>query len=162
MLLYILRHGDALEQGYEDAERPLSSAGKEQSAAVAAALKALDIIPDVILSSTLERAKQTAKIIEKELGVKRVSMTQYLIPGSDHMELVKQLNELSPEKVLLVGHEPHLSTLVSLLVNGKTYSHIEIKKGSLALVETPTPIEKGKGALKWLLPIDFLKKIGAG
>jgi phosphohistidine phosphatase SixA len=98
-------------------------------------------------------------MIEKELGVKTFSMTQYLIPGSDHLELIKQLNELKYNHLLLVGHEPHLSAFISLLVNGKTYSHIEIKKGSLVLVETPTPIEKGKGTLKWLLNLDLLKRI---
>lgn len=159
MLLYILRHGDAIEQGYEDAERPLSSVGKEQSLTVAKAMKELNVTPEAILSSTLERSKQSGKIIEKELGVKKFSMTQYLIPGSDHLELIKQLNELGLGQILLVGHEPHLSALVSLLVNGKTYSHIEIKKGSLALIETPAPIEKGKGVLKWLLNLDLLKRI---
>jgi phosphohistidine phosphatase len=161
MLLYIHRHGDATQQGYEDAERPLSSIGKEQAASVAKALKALGVELDAILSSTLERAKQTGKIIEKELEVKKFSMTQYLIPGSDHLELVKQLNELGLEHVLLVGHEPHLSALLSLLVNGKTYSHIEVKKASLALVETPAPIEKGKGALKWLMNLDLLNRIAS-
>jgi phosphohistidine phosphatase len=161
MIMYILRHGDAVEQGYEDAERPLSSLGREQSLTVAKALKTLNVNVDAVLSSTLERAKQTGKIIEKELDVKKFSMTQYLIPGSDHLELVKQLNELGLNHVLLVGHEPHLSALLSLLVNGKTYSHIEIKKGSLALVETPAPIEKGKGVLRWLLNLDVLNKIAS-
>ena len=159
MLLYILRHGEAIEQGYEDSERPLSSLGKEQALVASKAIKALGVGLDAVLSSTIERAKQTAKMIEKELGVKTFSMTQYLIPGSDHLELIKQLNELKYNHLLLVGHEPHLSAFISLLVNGKTYSHIEIKKGSLVLVETPTPIEKGKGTLKWLLNLDLLKRI---
>jgi phosphohistidine phosphatase len=161
MLLYIHRHGDATVQGYEDTERPLSSQGKEQSLAVASALKVLGVSLDAVISSTLERAKQAGKIIEKELEVKKFSMTQYLIPGSDHLELIKQLNELTLSQVLLVGHEPHLSALLSLLVNGKTYSHIEIKKASLALVETPIPIEKGKGALKWLMNVDLLNRIAS-
>jgi phosphohistidine phosphatase len=161
MIIYILRHGDAIEQGYEDTERPLSSLGREQSLIVAKALKSLNVNVDAVLSSTLERAKQTGRIIEKELDIKKFSMTQYLIPGSDHLELVKQLNELGLDRVLLVGHEPHLSALLSLLVNGKTYSHIEIKKGSLALVETPSPVEKGKGVLKWLLNLDLLNRIAS-
>ncbi len=159
MLLYILRHGEATEQGYEDAERPLSSLGKEQSLTIAKALKSLGVSFDAIISSTLERSVQTAKIIEKELEVQKFSMTQYLVPGSDHLELIKELNDLKYEQVLLVGHEPHLSALISLLVNGKTYSHIEIKKGSLALVESPSPIEKGKASLKWLLTLELLQRI---
>ena len=126
MFLYILRHGEAIEQGYEDAERPLSSLGKEQALIASKAIKALGVGLDAVLSSTIERAKQTAKMIEKELGVKTFSMTQYLIPGSDHLELIKQLNELKYNHLLLVGHEPHLSAFISLLVNGKTYSHIEL------------------------------------
>jgi phosphohistidine phosphatase len=159
MLLYILRHGEAIEQGYEDTERPLSSVGKEQSLRVARALKSLEASLDAIISSTLERSVQTAKIIEKELQLQKLSMTKYLVPGSDHMELIKELNDSKYNQVLLVGHEPHLSALISLLVNGKTYSHIEIKKGSLALVESPTPIEKGKSSLKWLLTLELLQKI---
>jgi phosphohistidine phosphatase len=161
MIIYILRHGDAVEQGYEDADRPLSSLGKEQTLTVAKALKALNVTLDAVLTSTLERAKQTGKIIEKELDIKKFSMTQYLIPGSDHLELIKQLNELSLDHLLLVGHEPHLSALLSLLVNGKTYAHIEIKKGSLALVEIPVPIEKGKGILRWLMNLELLTRIAS-
>ncbi len=159
MLLYILRHGEAIEQGYEDRERPLSSVGKEQSATIAKTLKSLKVTFDAIISSLLERSIQTAKIIEKDLNVKKFSMTEYLIPGSDHLELIKQLNELKYDHVLLVGHEPHLSAFISLLINGKTYSHVEIKKGSLALVETPIPIEKGKGVLKWLLTLDLMRRM---
>lgn len=159
MLLYILRHGDAIEQGYEDVERPLSSVGKEQALIAANALKSLNASLDMILSSPLVRSKQTAKTIEKELQVNKFATTQHLIPGSDHLELIKQLNELELNQILLVGHEPHLSVLVSLLINGKTYTHIEIKKGSLALVETPFPIEVGKGMLKLLLNLDLLKRI---
>ena len=160
MLLYILRHTEATEQGYEDAQRPLSSTGKEQSLAIASALKSLEIPLDAILSSTLERSIQTGRIVEKELNIKKFSMTEHLIPGSDHLKLIKQLNELSYDQILLVGHEPHLSALISLLVNGKTYTHIEMKKGSLALIETEKPIEKGKGTLKWLLTLDLLNRIG--
>lgn len=159
MLLYILRHGEAVEVGYEDAERPLSSIGKEQARIAANALKSLNTSLDMILSSPLERSKQTAKTIEEELQVKKFATTQHLIPGSDHLELIKQLNELALRRVLLVGHEPHLSVLVALLINGKTYTRVEIKKGSLALVETPFPIEVGKGMLKLLLDLDILKRI---
>ncbi len=159
MLLYILRHGEAIEQGYEDVDRPLSSVGKEQSLVAANALKKLGASLDAIITSPLERAKQAARIIEKELEIKNLVTTQYLIPGSDHLELISQLNELGCNQFLLVGHEPHLSALISLLINGKTYTHVEIKKGSLALVETPTPIETGKGSLKWLLNLDLLKRL---
>ncbi len=159
MLVYLLRHGDAIERGYEDAARPLSSLGKAQAKIAAQTLITIGVKLNVILSSPLERAVQTAKIVQKEISLEKVSTTEYLVPGSDHRQLIKQLNGQKVENLLLVGHEPHLSTFISLLINGEKYSRVEIKKGSLASLEISTPIKKGTGTLKWLLTLDLMKQL---
>lgn len=157
MNLYLLRHGDAIEQSYEDAARPLSPLGKEQARLAAHAFTVLNVALDAIFVSPLERAQQTAAIIEQELNLPKHATSELLLPGSDHLKFIDQLNKLAASNALLVGHEPHLSTLVSILINGKNYSHIAIKKGSLLFLEGPTPLERGKGSLRWMFTPEEMK-----
>ncbi|MBI1804181.1 MAG: phosphohistidine phosphatase SixA [Ignavibacteriae bacterium] len=151
MLLLLLRHGDALDTALDgDALRPLSPHGEEQARAQGNLLQSLALQPDIILTSPLLRAQQTAEIVRQLLGVATISMTEHLTPSSDHRQTVQQLNALGKERVLLVGHEPHLGTFISLLVTGSRNAQIEMKKGSLACVDIEVPVRYGEGNLVWL------------
>ena len=84
-------------------------------------MRALELDFDLILSSPLVRARQTAEIIAAELKLqKRLVFADELKPGGDAKKLVQKIAraEKSPENVLLVGHEPDFSELISLLVTG--------------------------------------------
>src|ERR1035438_494590 len=125
MNLYILRHGIAVEpgtRGYEkDADRPLTPEGERKLSQIAEAMEALDLTFDLILSSPYLRARQTAEIVAEALKArKRLEFSDSLAPGGSTMKLVELLNCLTPppQNVLLVGHEPYLSGLVSLLASG--------------------------------------------
>ncbi len=158
MLLYLLRHGDALDNpSLHDSERPLSKLGLEQSRTAANFFKASRISFDLIVSSPLLRALQMASTIKEQLKVAQLITSEYLVPGSNHRELIELLNEQKAESILLVGHEPHLSTTIALLVFGETTPRVEMKKASCACLEVPRPIEKGRGALKWLLTAEQMK-----
>jgi len=159
MLLYLLRHGDAVEQGFDDVSRPLSPLGEEQAANAANYFISLNLSLDLILSSPLLRAKQTAEIIGKVMNVAECRTTEYLVPQTSERELLRQLNECGRNSVLLVGHEPHLRALVSLLVAGSRHANIAVKKGVLLSLETSTPVQPVSAVLKWMLTNEQMKRM---
>jgi phosphohistidine phosphatase len=156
--LYLLRHGIAVDPGspgYEnDSERPLIPKGERRLREAAAAMKKLELSFDLILSSPFTRAKQTAEIVAEELKLKkRLEFSDELAPGGSFKALIQKLNGWEPalENVLLVGHEPSLSRLVSLLMSGDADAEIEMKKGGLCKLEA-AELQHGQCArLAWLL-----------
>ncbi len=159
MNLYILRHGIAVEMGTpgvgKDSERELTPEGKRKVRGIAAAMKALDLSFDLILTSPYVRAEQTATIVAEALEVKdRLELSDTLTPGGNMRDLIGEINRLrpTPEEALVVGHEPYLSELISLLLTGGTDgASVVMKKGGLCKLA----IEKlryGRCAtLEWLL-----------
>jgi len=158
MNLYVLRHGIAVERGApdfaNDSERPLTAEGEKQLRQIATAMKKMDLQFDLILSSPFLRAKQTAEIVAKNLKLKkRLKFSDELKPDGGVKNLFRQLNELkpAPENVLLVGHEPYLSRLISLLVSGGENVAIDFKKGGLCKLKVEK-LQTGRCAmLAWLL-----------
>ena len=160
MKLYLLRHGDAVESGTEDALRPLSALGEEQAHTVAAYLRASDNIPGYILTSPLTRALQMSVIIRDLLNVPGWAPTESLVPGSDQRQLLRELGTLNAGSVLLVGHEPHLQGLASYLIRGDRLGNYPFRKSSLAGVEIGVPIEAGAGKLRWMVSVEQMKNAG--
>ena len=158
MNLYILRHGIAVEQGtpgYEkDADRPLTPEGERKLLQIAEAMEALELSFDLILASPYLRARQTAELVAEALKAhKKLELTDSLSPGGSTKKLVEFLSRLQPgpENILLVGHEPYLSGLVSLLVFGEATSAVVMKKGGLCKLSTDS-LKPGRcAALEWLL-----------
>ena len=156
--IFILRHGIAVDPGtpgYEhDSDRPLIPKGERRLRSAAAAMEKLELSFDLILSGPFIRAKQTAEIVAGELKLKkRIEFFDGLVPGGNSKALIYALNELrpEPENVLLVGHEPYLSRLISLLVSGEPDAAIEMKKGGLCKLEVGE-LRFGECArLAWLL-----------
>jgi phosphohistidine phosphatase len=157
MHLYILRHGDAVESSfYQDRDRPLSDLGKRQIEAVSHFFQVTRTKPDIILTSPLARAKQTCDIVQENLGVMDSLMSDCLVPGSNLSDLIKEINAHSVETMLIVGHEPQLSGLISILTGGDDQFKVEMKKGSLACLDVRMPVKKGDAVLIWLLAQDLL------
>jgi phosphohistidine phosphatase len=157
MQLLLLRHGDAVPGGYDDASRPLSAMGEDQSGIVARAMKHLELAPDIIFSSPLMRAKQMASIIGEGLAITDLRVTEYLVPGAEMPRLIDELNASGAGSVLLVGHEPHLHTLLSVLLTDSSSLHMHFGNGTLACIEVRTPIQSGTGTLEWLLRIEEME-----
>jgi phosphohistidine phosphatase len=156
--LYFLRHGIAVERGTpgfaRDADRPLTSKGKRQLHKITRAMRAMKLRFDLILSSPLVRARQTAEIVAADLKLKkRLTFADELQPGGDAKALVKRIATLGPkpENLVLVGHEPDLSKLISLFVTGQPDAGFALKKGGLAKLEIEQ-LRVGQCAnLAWLL-----------
>ena len=158
MKLYLLRHGDAGDGGdpkIKDAERTLTPKGVERTKQLAEALAEMAVSFDVVLSSPLVRARETAEVVARGLKFAgKVELTDSLIPFGSMENLVRQLTMLrpTPKNVLLVGHEPYLSGFISLLCTGGPGLGLEMKKGALCRLETAVPICGRCATLEWLLP----------
>jgi len=158
MNLFLLRHGIAVERDdwkyQNDATRPLTAKGQKQLRQSVAALRAMKLRFDVIWSSPLVRARQTAELVAAELQLKnRLAGADELKPGGEVKKLVRKINALAavPENLLLVGHEPDFSELISLLVTGKPGAGLALKKGGLAKLEIEQLRAGQCATLAWLL-----------
>ena len=159
MKLYVLRHGEAAEHGdpkfKNDADRPLTAKGMQRTKALAHALRQMEISFDLICSSPLVRARETAEIVERGLRLNgRIELTGQLAPTGDMERLVEQLNGArpAPKTVLLVGHEPYLSSLISLLCAGGANLAMTLKKGGLCRLDVQQLRCARCASLEWLLP----------
>jgi phosphohistidine phosphatase len=158
MDLYILRHAIAVERGtagYEkDFERPLTPDGEEKLRRVCKAMRNLELSFDLILSSPYVRARETAEQVSNALGLhKKLELRDSLGADDSPRELIAELARLDPApgSLLLVGHEPGLSTTVSLLISGVAKPSISLKKAGLCKLTTEK-IKVGRCAtLEWLL-----------
>jgi len=162
MELYILRHGIAVERGTpgykKDSDRPLTPEGEEKMRQIADAMRGMDLKFDLILSSPYARAEQTAKIVAGELD-EDVSYSVYLVPGGNALELIGEINDERPQRVLLVGHEPDLSNLISVLITGGSDAGIELKKGWLCRLTTEKLVFGKCARLNWLLTPKQLREL---
>jgi phosphohistidine phosphatase len=151
MHIYFIRHGLADRSEWEggDFDRPLTSEGRSRIKKTARRLRALGFQPDLMITSPLARARQTAEIIAKVIGLgDELVVDERLDPGFDADRVRAIMGEHSGlEAVALVGHEPSFSTVISHLVGG---ARIVCKKGSIARVDID-PAAGSEGELVWLL-----------
>ena len=167
MNLYILRHGIAVERGTpgvaKDEDRSLTPKGERRLWRITEAMSALELTFDLILSSPYLRAKQTAEIVAEAFRArKKLELLDSLTPDGDPKTLIEHLNGLQPaaESVLLVGHEPYLSGLISRLVSGNVGLAVELKKGGLCRLTTES-LKYGRCAtLEWLLTPKQMELMG--
>jgi phosphohistidine phosphatase len=154
MEIYILRHGIAVARGTpgykKDSERPLTKEGEEKTQQIAEAMLAMDLKFDLILSSPYVRAADTAHIVANRLD-EEVTVTECLTPGSNPLELIREINDAKVQRVLLVGHEPDLSGLISILMSGGSHAAIELKKGGLSKLTTEKLVFGQCATLNWLV-----------
>src|SRR6185503_4270697 len=105
MEIYILRHGIAAERGTpgykKDSDRPLTKEGEEKMGQIAEAMLGMGLQFDLILSSPYIRAKDTARIVAGELGGE-VTLTDLLVPDGNAIELIAEINDEKPQRLLLV------------------------------------------------------------
>ncbi len=157
MEIYILRHGIAEDRspGGKDSERALTDKGRKKTRRLAALLKELEVDFDVILTSPLVRARQTAEELAAKMKLKdKITCSENLKPGFDYEALLAELQETSMKSgsVLLVGHEPDLSGLISRLLIGKPGLDVEMKKGGLCKLEVRDLASRSGATLQWLIP----------
>jgi phosphohistidine phosphatase len=158
MLLFLLRHGDALDSPtLHDDERPLSDFGRQQVSTAAGFLHSLHPPLDTIFSSPLLRARQTAEVVREKFPGVPSTVSEYLAPMSNPLQIFRELNRTQARVVLLAGHEPFISTAISYLIAGHEHAKVEVRKSSLACVHLADPIEQGSGILRWIVTYEQMK-----
>ena len=165
MELLVVRHDvaeprDATSLAHADAQRALSDVGRKRARRAARALSRLVGRLDVLASSGLRRADETASAIAEEFGGMAVERVTALAPGAKPESLAAWLRGLEvAESVAIVGHEPGLSSFVTWLVSGLSKSCLELGKGGACLVEIPGRIAPGEARLAWLLRPGQLRRL---
>jgi phosphohistidine phosphatase len=161
----VIRHGPAgdpeawKEEGRDDRLRPLSPDGKKDMRQAASGLATLQPKVDTVATSPLVRAVQTAEIIASEYDCEVVTVDA-LVPEADPAKTLEWIGTQRAERgVALVGHEPHLSGLVSYMLAGKRTAFVELKKGGACLLEVAS-FSPGSSTLKWLLTRRELVRLG--
>lgn len=157
MILYFMRHGKA---GHGDPSDPnddarrLTEAGTSELRAAAPLWRRLNLRPDVVLTSPLARARETADLLVAGVDLAREPIEDdRLRPGADWSDLAQAMaDHRDARRVMFVSHEPDLSMAMSLLTGARA---VRMRKGGLACVEFPGIPEPGAGELAWLLDPDL-------
>ena len=151
MQIYILRHGIAEDAapGQSDSARRLTAEGKQKLRSILAVAREAKVRPDVLLSSPLTRAMETAEIAHQILKVtERILQTDVLTPSYTPERVWDEIRlHRGAEQIMLAGHEPQLSSLVQFLTGGR----VEMKKGAIARVDTESLGTRPNATLIWLL-----------
>lgn len=154
MELYLLRHGVAGQHGdpryANDADRPLTKKGRRKLRAQLAGFEAFDVRPNVVITSPLARALQTAEVVVAGLGLTdRLVVDNRLAPGATTDGVIEILAKYQDHaQVMLVGHEPDFSQVAAELSGG--HGEIWLRKGGLIRVDVDS-IAGRHGVLRWLL-----------
>ena len=152
MTLYLLRHGDAVrDTQIHDSDRPLSELGNQQAMAVGRFLRAGNAGIEHIICSPLLRAQQTAAVLLNEIGPTSVHTSEHLTSSSDPRTILREVSELNKQAMLLIGHEPHLSTTISVLLAGDERGRVTMRPCTLACLSAQVPPEYDKACLQWLI-----------
>ncbi len=169
MKVLLVRHAIAEEReawatrSDDDRLRPLTSDGQAKMRRAARGLVALEPELDLLASSPLVRAKQTAEILAAAWGGMEITTTPHLAPGVDFRALTAWLaRQRGGGSIVLVGHEPDLGEIASAWLAGSDASFLAFKKGGAALVEFIRRPEIGSGVLRWFVTPGQLRGIGAG
>jgi phosphohistidine phosphatase len=165
MKLSLLRHGIATERGspgYEDdSQRPLTAKGQRRMWRAAEGMLALGLTYDLLLSSPYLRARQTADIVAQVLKIADgTHLSATLAPDGNPKQLIEELRtDGRAQDIMLVGHEPYLSRLISVLLTGSPNLTVVMKKGGLCTLDLET-LRFGRCArLAWLLTPGQLRRL---
>ena len=161
--LFLIRHGIAEERGDawpDDAKRPLSEDGIERFRKSARGLAQLDVWIDVVLTSPLVRARQTADIVASAFDPRPSIITiESLAPEGSYASLVADLEKHGRKtRIALVGHEPGIGELAARLIGLR--HPIEFKKGAVCRIDVDTAAPPHSGEIRWFLTPRIMRGLG--
>ena len=160
MILYFIRHGEAGHVAPSDFERTLTTRGEGTVHGVGRTLSGMIGRVHGIFASPLVRAQQTAAILAEYFDKAAIETCDHLTPGADPAKLLGELRHCTNDSnILLVSHEPFVSTCVSYLTYGTSDARISIKPASVACVHVGAVLAQGAGRLDWLMTAEHLARM---
>jgi phosphohistidine phosphatase len=156
MELILIRHADAVsieEAGVtDDADRPLSEAGKEQCKLLSEALQRVGVHFDAVATSPLLRAQQSAAELLAHWPAPQptLDLCESLAPGGKRRKLARYLWKTAASSVALVGHMPDLAEFAAWLIGNKKVQ-LELAKAGAVRIDCDKLPAKGCGTLSWLV-----------
>jgi phosphohistidine phosphatase len=163
----VVRHAIAEQKeefartGTDDSQRPLTGDGRRKMRRGTAGLRAVVPTIDVLATSPLLRAVQTAEILAAVYNGRNMVTVKELSPDSEFPPFLRWLRtQDAGGTVAIVGHEPHLSGLTSWLLTGRKRSFISLKKGAACLLEFREQPKAGAATLAWALAPSQLRQLG--
>ena len=172
--IYLMRHGIAADLGeggvLKDEDRPLTLEGRAKLKQAATGLREMGLKFNLILTSPLLRARQTAEVVAEILDLQhKVKILAALAPGRQfaqgeggHAEIFLELGAYQFDRALLVGHMPDLSELASYLMTGNRNLNVEFKKGTICAVEVSSLPPRGPGLLCWMVTPKHMRLMSKG
>ena len=164
MRVVLFRHGPAGHRDpsrwADDAKRPLTARGEERTRAASRGLERM-LPGDVtaVLTSPLQRARQTAKLVAEALHCERLEELDLLAPGGTPARTLRALAGYADARVIVVvGHEPDLGRLAAAMVFGSGAA-LPLKKAGALSVDFDGAPTAGEGDLAWLLPPRVLRRL---
>jgi phosphohistidine phosphatase len=160
--IYLVRHAIAEARGPEypdDTKRPLTRKGKDRMRRAVAGFRTLEPGIELVVSSPLVRAKQTATILLEGLaGSPRLEQIKALAPDHSPQDVATALRKLKVDgAIALVGHEPDLGALAAWLIGSPR--PIPMKKGGIARIDVPKLPPDQNGTLVWLATPAILRSL---
>ena len=151
MDLILLRHGKAEDRNSGgDSARALVEKGHQQARRAAKLLMASEMLPEIVLTSPLVRARQTADVFCETSGVPGAVIQGWLACGMSPELAIRELAAFQDfKRVAIVGHEPDFSSLIEWVL-GVSGGSVEVKKASLACLRVRPPTRHG--TLRFLIP----------
>jgi phosphohistidine phosphatase len=163
MELYLIRHGIAedKELNIKDEERSLTKEGRQKTEKVAQKLVKLGLSFDLILTSPLVRARQTAEILIEEKLSSLLEESSYLAPDGEISSWLKDWlepkNYSQNTQLAVVGHEPGLTNWAEILLWGEVKESLVLKKAGMIGIKLPeTGSALGRSQMFWLTPPKYL------
>lgn len=158
--IYVVRHGIAEERGSDwpdDDQRPLTDRGIRQIRQSARGLNRIGVVVDVVLTSPLVRARQTADVLVSVLDpAPSIRVVDSLAPGAAHATLVDDLAKQARRRhIALVGHEPGLGATAARLAGLKR--PLQFKKGAVCRIDLDELPPGRPGHLRWFVPPRLLR-----
>ena len=166
MELYLVRHAVAFERDPahwpDDSRRPLTPEGKKRFRKAARGLAKLVPEVDAVFSSPYTRAVETARLLEKEADWPSASLTAVLGSDRSSHDVLAFLQTLTGNPAIaVIGHEPNLSELGSLLLTGDAgHVQLEMRKGGVAALHFEEQVQPGAAMLRWLVQPRTLRQVG--
>jgi phosphohistidine phosphatase len=157
IFVVLLRHGIAEEKGHkEDSERRLTKKGIEAMEEIAPSLLSFFPKAEKLYSSPLIRCVETAAIVEEAFGGSlAIETTDALVPGATAHALRQLIAASGARRLICVGHEPTLSSMMLHLTQMSADDDIELKKGGCYGIRISAD---GNGRLEWMLSPKLLRK----